>query len=377
MRPLTPVVKYGLLGLAIFVVASSYWLVPLVLGYGNTASVINGFGSGDQRAFATVGDGTIGRLGNVLRLQGFWAEGQNLYLLPQDVTLAWGVIALGVWALVIVGMTASWRVCGRHVTALFALIVVIAAVLAIGTMNGWLAAHVPLFAGYREPQKFVALVALGYAFFAGHGTAAILRRSLKRSVLAKRNEKSGNFIQNLLAFRKDGPFGTMILVFALACVVFNFTKPMWWGFDGQLVPRHYPADWFAVNERLDADQSNFKVLFLPWHLYMHFRFAGRIIANPASKFFDKPVIVSQNPELYGASPTALRPEQRQLNKLLPAASRNSDLGAQVAPLRVKYIVLAKDLDYQKYSYLNYQKDLQLVSESSTLKLYRNVMFKGE
>jgi hypothetical protein len=132
-----------------------------------------------------------------------------------------------------------------------------------------------------------------------------------------------------------------------------------------------------MNQRLDADHADYEVLFLPWHLYMRFQFAGRVIANPAGAFFDKPVLVSNNPEFGGVGP-AVTDTRKQLlnNQILPAAPQGNNLGQQLAPLNVKYILLAKDYDYQKYAYLDRQTDLRLVVRGPTLELYRNTAWAG-
>jgi hypothetical protein len=151
---------------------------------------------------------------------------------------------------------------------------------------------------------------------------------------------------------------------------------MFRGFDGQLTPRQYPPDWATLNQQLNKDTDNFHVLFLPWHLYMRYEFTGRIIASPVEGYFDKPFIVSDNPEIGNVTP-AIADVNKQLltTTILPHAPQSTSLGHQLLPLNVKYIVLAKDDDYQTYSYLNNQSDIQLVSETDTLMLYRNNAFK--
>jgi hypothetical protein len=161
---------------------------------------------------------------------------------------------------------------------------------------------------------------------------------------------------------------------ALLLVPLIWTSTMLWGLDDQLVPVQYPAGWFAINRRLDADTSTFQVLFLPWHQYMSFNFAGRIIASPAPQFFDKPIIVSDNPEFAGIAPSLQSSQETKINSILTSASRGSNVGSRLAQYHVKYILLALDDDYMKYTYLNHQTDLRLAAKSATLELYRNKAF---
>ena len=342
--------KHGLLGLVMVAVASSYWLLPALQGHGAVATAVTHFSTTDREAFATVGNGAIGKFSNVVRLQGFWVEARDLYLLPQEHTPAWGLLMLGVWVLVVSGAVSAWRYGQRAVVIWLGTTSSIAIILSIGVLNDWLAQHVAFFAGYREPQKFVSLVAFSYAILGAYGVRALLSR-LKQTSFGRAARVA-------------------VLLLPLMC-----TSIMLWGCDGQLLPRHYPADWFAVNNRLDSDTSPFKTLSLPWHLYMNFDFSQRIIANPAAKFFDKPMIVSDDPEFKNVAPTVPNIPKQRIQTMLAAASDQHDLGARLAPFNVKYIVVAKDFDYQAYSYLDNQTDLQLLTETASIKLYRNKAFR--
>jgi len=344
---------YSLGGLLIAAALSSYWLVPLLLGSSETAQTIARFGTGDQQAFATLGGSVIGKLANVVRLQGFWAEAHGQYALPQDRMPAWGLVALAVWALVFAGGRRLWQQ-GRHAeTALFGSAALAAVLVSVSGLSAWLM-HLPLLAGYREPHKFVGLVALTFALFTGLGAAAILARLTRRYGETTASAGAG-----------------ILLALPLA-----FTPTMFWGFNGQLKPQSYPSDWSAMNQRLNHDSSNFQVLFLPWHLYMPFEFTGRQIANPARKFFDKPILVSDNPEFDDVSASS-DPVIRKLDKVLADATKRQDLGKQMSAHNIKYILLAKDSDYEKYQYLDNQQDLHLLQETTTLKLYRNQAWRHE
>jgi hypothetical protein len=348
---LVRLLRCGLLALALFALVSSYWLVPLVFGHGTTAAEIGGFGASDRAAFATLGGSVFGRIVDVLRLQGFWAESRGLFTLPQDAIPLWNVLTYFVWFLVVIGIVSLWRTGRRLAVVTLGVGAGIAAVLGAGIMNGWLAAHVPLFAGYREPHKFVALIALAYAVFAGFGVSAVLR------FLRKSGGK---------AFLVIGSVAVLILPFA-------WTPTFAWGFNNQLTPVQYPTSWYMVNKRLDSDPGSFKVLFLTWHLYMYFSFAGRIIANPAPQFFDKTAIVSNNPELGGITPPP-NAVDTDINAILANAASSTNLGRQLAKAHIKYVILDKDDDYTAYNYLNRQDGMKLIMKSETLDLYVNTRY---
>jgi len=345
--------KFGLIVIGVFLVASGYWLVPLLLGKGAVATQVAGMSGADQSAFATVGGNVAGKIGNIVRLQGFWVEARGMYDLPQAHVPAWGLIGLMVWALVITGGVSWWRARQRLTVAVFGVSALMGGLLAIGILGGWPAAYVPLLAGYREPEKFVALIALAYAVFAARGVSA---------ASAYCQEQGGRLFA----------VGAAVLLLALP---FVWTPTMLYGFNGQLKPVHYPADWSAVNAKLTHDSGSFQTLFLPWHLYMRFGFAERTIANPAPLFFDKPVIVSDDPEFMGAALSKPSPAKRTLARLLPNAERTDDLGKQLAALHIKYLIVAHEDDYRRYDYLAGRSDMHLVTKGATLDLYRNEAYR--
>ena len=148
---------------------------------------------------------------------------------------------------------------------------------------------------------------------------------------------------------------------------------MVWGFGGQLYTSHYPQSWLEANEILNQDRDDFKVLFLPWHLYMPFSFAeNKVIANPAPRFFDKETIAGDNIEVGNIYTHSKRPiSQLVENVVLKKTQGIEDLGERLAPFNIKYIILTKEADWQKYDFLNEQKDLKIVYDLAELKIYQN------
>jgi hypothetical protein len=152
---------------------------------------------------------------------------------------------------------------------------------------------------------------------------------------------------------------------------------MLWGFGGHLrVTPDYPKDWYEVNEFLNQDRADFKVLFLPWHQYMHFTFVGKVVHNPARDFFDKPVIQGDNIEFGPIFTQERNPTSAYIERnFVKPAPKVSDMGKKLLPLKVKYVILAKEVDFQKYNYLDLQKDLKLIMDTETLSVYLNEEFR--
>ena len=348
-------IKWGLVALAGAVIVNSYWLVPAALGKGTTAEIVSSFTSADQQAFAT-DPGKLGLFGNVLAMQGFWGESKNLFMTQADNYGWWLIPFVLLWALVLGGVYISFK--GRRsVTATMLIIIAVGACLAIGTagtfvapINEWLVHHVPFFAGYREPQKFVALIVFGYAYFVAVAVARIALYMQEH-----RLEQH-----------------TMSVVTVLAIVPLMSSSLMLWGFHGQLRATDYPVEWYAVRDMVDGNcHGDCKVLFLPWHLYMRYDFAGRIVANPAQKFFGNKIIASNDPELRGAAAYRTTDDQKVVQDvILPAAERgDTTIAQQLKQRHIRFIILAKENDYKTYAYLDKQKDLKVLHDIPNVKLY--------
>jgi hypothetical protein len=335
----------------LFVVLSSYWLLPVISGNSAASQQIASFGEGDRSAFATSGESFVEKTLNIVQLRGFWAERHELFTLPWDrLGATWYLLAVLIIGAVVTGLSWYWRRGRQGTAALLGVIIAIGTLFASGAITG--AFDAGLLAGYREPHKFAMLVALAYSLGLAAGVGALI-----------------SFWSEQFPARSAIVPATAVL-FALP---FIWTATMLWGGNGQLAPRHYPAGWFAVNSYLNKQAGKSQAIFLPWHLYFHTDFAGRVIANPAPNFFDKPVIVSHDPGLPGATgnPTAT---SRQVGDLL--ARKPPDLAAELKRLDVDYVIFAKENDYRDYLPTINQSDFQPVVQTATINLY-HIRIGGE
>lgn len=347
---------FGLVSLGLFVVASCYWLVPLALGRGSTAVQISSFTDADIAAFDTLGNTIFEKLAHVAQLQGFWLEDRGMYTLPQQQTAGWAILAAMLLLVILVGTVQLWHTHRRMMLAILAASGVVGLLLASGIGTDWLAMHVPLFAGYREPQKFAGLLALSYSVCVAGGAAAII-----------------HYVR-----REMGMQNAYVATVVLLLIPTLLTATIWWGARGQLTPRQYPAEWSVVNDQLNNDPSDFTTLVLPWHMYQYYDFAGRIISNPAPDFFGKPTIISNDPEFEGSHPPSSGDTQTAaIGRLLKHAYDRQDIGQQLAAHNIKYVLLTHDNDYHTYDYLSQRSDLQLVRKNASLELYRNEAWKEE
>ena len=347
------IITLGLAAIAAFLIVSSYWVVPTIEGSSGIATQIASFTIKDREAFAIVGSNPLEKTGNILRLQGFWLESRGLYILPQNYLHIWRLLGLLVWIIVLIGGVSLWRTKQRVIVWFSSIVILSAVLLALGLFNNWLATYIPFFAGYREPEKFVALIALIYAMLASKGVTTILT----------------------YCYKTGKRFFLMPASIVMLSLPIVWSSIMLGGFRGQLTAVEYPKDWYTMNNFLNQDKSSFAVLFVPWHLYMGYAFAGRIIASPAPKFFDKPIISSNDPEFNGAAPLPNATDAAVGSAIAAALNKNTDISTTLARYRVKYILLARDDDFRLYeNYLQHQPHFHLIKQGATINLYNNDAF---
>ena len=349
---------WGLLSVVEWTLLSSYWLFPLVAGTSSTASLIQNINLQFVKAFQTVGDPKFGVLFNAMSMYGFWVDKTGHYILPKTLVFFWPEIACVFLVLVLVGIVVSWRDAHAWVVLVVGVISLVLGVgIAFPPFAGfylWMFYHVPFFKGDREPEKFIGMVVLCYGYLGACGGSAIAN-SAKRKLGAN-----------------AGTFSNVVISVVVLSLPFVYNPLEMWGFSGQMVPAAYPADWYFVNQELVADHSNFQVLFLPWHMYLSFNFTHGIIYNPASSFFDKPTIQGNNIQIgsiYSGqnTPTSLFVE----NQILRDGPKVSDIGILLNHINVKYVILVKNFDVDRYLWLDKQADLTLINNTNNLFVFKN------
>jgi hypothetical protein len=319
-------------------IVSCYWIIPSLLG--STGAALGQFDHSHFEAFRTNGQGMIGAFGEVVRLQGFWAESLQLFVLPKKIVPAWGLLWLIVWIVVGIGVKTLW-LSAKVLFLLIGIGGVTAIVFAVTPLLEWLAEFLPFVAGYREPHKFINIVVFAFALFGAIGVMRIVKKWRHNSVI------------------------TVSVAPLLLLLPIIITPTMLWGFAGQLQPRAYPSDWASMDKYI-MQHTNGDILFLPWQEYTSFQFAGRIIANPAEKYFNASIIAGDNPSFKHISPTIPNGRKQAITDLL----KKKDIKG-LQKLRLSHILLAKGTpDYHTYSYLFKNKSVQYIHETENLVLWR-------
>jgi hypothetical protein len=141
---------------------------------------------------------------------------------------------------------------------------------------------------------------------------------------------------------------------------------------GEIKPSQYPAGWYAADRALLSDSHPGRSIFLPWHEYMSLSFVrnqNSLVCCPAPTFFSTPVLVNTNPgRPGGAAPTD--PDQLAVAELVQVGGQGRWAEALTAH-NIKYVLLAREVDWKFYDFLNRQPDIALVADYGSIVLYRN------
>jgi hypothetical protein len=373
-----------ILALAVTAAASAYWLIPLVSGRGSEGAIIVGTGVGALSAYAAVPDQSLGLLPNLLGLYGFWAENTGRFTSMKAFVAIWPIVLAVMLLTAGIGAFAAFRrqpslafrrqprvalskeprdlgpwVAGLLVAAAVALILEmgVSHPLTAGLV-GWLDVHFSPYKGMRDAGKWAAILALVYSQLIGLGGAAILRWLATRLP----NPRGAEWVEAVAAG-------------LLLAVPLYFGNGLLFGAHGEIKPSQYPAGWYAADRVLAADHEAGRVLFLPWHEYMPYSFVlnqNRVIASPAPSFFSVPIVVSQDPEVPGVAPPQSR-DQDAITGLVKAGSGGQ--WAQVlAADNIKYVLVARELDWASFAYLRNQPGLAEVGDFGSIILYRDSFY---
>ena len=104
------------------------------------------------------------------------------------------------------------------------------------------------------------------------------------------------------------------------------------------------------------------------------RNTNAVIATPAPAFFSVPTLVSVDAEIPGLRPP--NTAQQALVSRLIMAHGAADWGQALATINVKYVLLAREVDWRNYQYLDDQHDLERVGDYGSIVLYRNLLWRG-
>lgn len=353
---------------------SSWWIALLFLDRLPLSEFVErGIDYRHYQAFQTAADEKYGLLFNTAAMYGFWGDQKEEYFIQKDAAPYWPYLYLLILAIALWGAAATLLnkkssnvhngISGKAAPHIAPMLIIgfISFILAVGAAYGMFAPfmeflnqNIPFFKGYREPQKWAVLLALVYAYLGALGADDLITRLEPFSKTLKKIAPS--------------------LFLAIPIL---YSPGILWGFHGQLKAADYPKSWYETNEILKSDQDDFRVLFLPWHQYMRFDFAGRVIINPAPIFFDDNIIAGDNMEIDDIYTQSNRLESRYIEReIIDRKQEIRNMGEKLLALKIKYIIFAKEADFEEYSFIENQADLEKVYDKDWMVLYRNKAWEG-
>jgi hypothetical protein len=360
----TSLIRSLLLALGAAIVFSAYWLVPFLAGRGLDANVIAATGGGDVNAYAAIPDQSLGLIPNLLGLYGFWAENSGRFTSMKAFVPLWPVVLAVMLTIAAFGAAETYRHRSRSLSTWVAgllIVLPIALFLEMGLSSAlsaevvrWIDAHFAFYRGMRDAGKWAVLLAFVYSQLVGLGAAQIQATLKKLAPDTTRAEWIPGLAAGLL----------------LALPLY-YGNGLLFGAHGEIRPSQYPPGWYVADRLLAADSHPGRTLFLPWHEYMSYSFIlnqNRVVAAPAPRFFSVPIVVSTDPEVLGVEPPHSQ-DQDAISSLIRAGS-SGDWARVMAASNIKYVLVARELDWTYFKFLDNQPGLSKVGDFGSIVLYR-------
>jgi hypothetical protein len=348
-------------------VLTSYWVGPFLVGKGAESVFIAGTGAGQLHAYAAVADPNLGLLPNLLGLYGFWAESSGRFTSMKAFVPLWPIALVAIVGVSAIGAVGVVRGSDRKLRAWVAALAVAgvaALILEMGVSHPltaglvqWLDSSLPVYRGMRDAGKWAALLALVYSQLFGLGVNEITERIRKLELQPTNVEWVG-----------------VTAVGLLIALPLYYGNGLLFGMHGEIKPSAYPAGWYAADRVLSSDPHPGRTLFLPWHKYMAYSFIqnqNRVVACPATNFFSVPIVSSSDAEIPGVAPPS-DSDQLAVFSLVQAGT-TGDWSHILAGLGVKYILVAREVDWKSFEFLTRQDGLALVGDYATIIVYRNTL----
>lgn len=351
--------------LTLYFILNSFWVIIFARGDSASLQRMRLFDDIQMESFKTDNGGTNVYF-NVLSMYGFWGDRHSLYVLPKQFISFWWVISTIIMSLSLFGFIISFiKKENRGVAVLSGLLIIVGTILSVGIASDalkplilWLNDHVPFYEGFREPQKFVALIVLGYCLLSSQGLIYLSEKLAKINTASR--EKRGNKENYIVA--------ALLLVVLYNPLMFN-------GLRGQMFVSNYPNSWLKAKQILDVDKSEVQTLILPWHLYMSYDFVqNKIVGSLACKYFNnQKTICGDNMELENTYALTDRPISLYMNDIVSQLpDYKNDFIKELENFDIKYIIILKEVDWHVYdTFIQEQQNVKLLFDTNEIKLYQS------
>lgn len=241
------------------------WLIAPLFGVSNSTGMVSSFSSANLEAFETQALAPLDVWGTNLLLYGFWGERYaNHYANVDFLSSLWYVAGILIVCLSLYWLYSMWTAGQRKLVAMLGVIAVCALVFGIGIaspltewLTRWMIEYVPLWQGYREPQKWIGLLMIVEGIWLIAGVAALMR-----------------------IFERDIVVQSSILISVLLLFLIWSPGPLA-GYHGQLRTTVYPSEFEEIRTELITTHPDARILALPWHSYIGCSWMWRpTVSNP-------------------------------------------------------------------------------------------------
>ena len=284
----------------------------------------------------------------VASLYGFW---RKTYIFVRDIIPFWFVFIIPILYLSINGIIGRKKASQIPVGTL-TLTAIISFLLSIGPhgitkpLFEFLFENVNAFSGFRDSHKFTMLIALSYSILGAAGLQNILEKTSQK--------------KTLIIFT-----ASTIIVLLNSFTLFN-------GIWNQLDSVNFPVEWQNAKKHILNQKPQQAVFIYPWHGYMKYKWnATQKVYSPALFFFQPKAYVAQNVETENIYTYSTGKDQLLGHQLYKSKTTMKDAGTWLSLLNIGSILLLKEDDYEKYTFILKQNDIKLIEENKRLFLLKN------
>jgi hypothetical protein len=159
--------------------------------------------------------------------------------------------------------------------------------------------------------------------------------------------------------------------------VFFYSFRMFGGLWGQARAVSYPRSWAQAERMLQRDKGDWSAIYLPPFFYMRFDFTGSdyTITNPMPLYFTNRSVPQTSIEV-GPVKLDRQPVDEYVQAALDSAGERGNLGAMLAPLGVRYVLMPLNDAARLFAYVERQEDLEVVKRWPDLLLLKNMVPTG-
>ena len=288
---------------------------------------------------------------NVLSLNGFWAERSDFFRHQLDSDLTRVTSAITALTLLASFVLLVFRRESKKFAYLLVCSVAAITILAIGRahpitseITSLIYDYLPFYRGLREPQKWVALLVLIYAFLFSYLAQSIMKTKLL--------------------------WLKITATISLATLIIINSNIMIGGFNRQLTVSDFPQSWYEADILISKQNPEAKILFLPFKFYLPFSFAGREIINPSLGFFTNFVYIGNDIEAGNTYYQYYDEELQIIEKQVQLIQTGGCIDENIfRKLKISHVFLTKEGQWHPYMSLGRCPNIELVRDYSDAALF--------